>query len=99
MSQNSEPTTTLRSARIAADMTLQDMRDGMLAILPKRLIPALSTLSRMETGYTHKVDTIVLYAAARVLGCKLSDLSVEAAVELETIRDLVVSTSPCITAR
>jgi len=80
-------------------MAMSEVRDAMLGFLPARLVPSVATLSRMETGTTNKIDTIVLYSIARVLGCGLSSLSPEAEAELEAIRELVVQTSPCITAR
>lgn len=88
----------LREMREKAGLSCQDLRDGMLPLVPKRYLPSVSQLTRIETGQTASVDTILLMAAAQVIGCKLSDLSMEAALEMETIRDLVVSTSPCITA-
>ena len=55
---------------------MSDVRDGMLAILPKHLVPSLGKLSRMETGATASLDTLVLFAMARVLGCGRRELLV-----------------------
>ena len=90
---------TIREARLRTGMSMNDVRDAMRDIIPPRLVPTTATLSRMETGHTGKIDTIVLYAIAQVLGCGVADLSREAAEEVEAVRHLVEHTSPCITAR
>jgi len=90
---------TIRQARDARDMSLQELRDQMMTFLPARLVPSVSKLNRMETGDTRKLDTLIVCAIARVLGCPVSSLSPEAAEELEAMRDLAEHTSPCITGR
>ena len=98
---NSKPAAirTIRETRLATGMSMNDVRDAMRDFMPARLVPTVATLSRMETGATAKLDTIVVCAMAKVLGCPVSDLSPDAAAELETMRYLVEHTSPCITAQ
>lgn len=77
-------------------MSLGEARDAMLGVMPRRYVPSVATLSRMETGRIEekKVDGIVIFALADVYGCKLSDLSLMVADEAERVRDLLVRSSP-----
>ncbi len=74
------------------DYSLADLRDDLIATgIPRRYVPSVSTLSRMETGKVpeSKVDAIVIYGMARVYSCGVSELSEAAANELDTMRDLL----------
>lgn len=91
----------LRTLREGKGLSIQQLRDDLLFTIPRRFVPSVPTLSRIETGKVkeEKVDTIVVYGLAKVLGCRISDLSTVAADEFDAMRDLVEQSSPCIAAR
>lgn len=88
------------SKRPDGKFSLTDLRDALIAEgIPKRYVPSVATLSRMETkGDESSVDAIVIYGMSLVYGCRVSDLSMEVADELDAMRDLLAHASPCITA-
>jgi hypothetical protein len=99
---------TLRSRReahaekLGRKFSLADLRDGLLLSgIPRRYVPSVATLSRMETGDTDEatVDAIVIYGMSKVYECRVSELSQEVANELDTMRDLLEHAWPCIPAR
>jgi hypothetical protein len=79
-----------------AAMSLQDVRDELLGLLPKRYVPSISKLSRMETGKVPEAeaDGMVINALSQVYKCKVSDLSPTVADEMERVRELLVRSSP-----
>lgn len=93
--------TSLRTLRDSKGLSLQELRDELLFTIPRRFVPSVATLSRIETGKIRdkKVDTIIVYGLAKVLACKVSDLSTDAGEEFDAIADLVEQSSRCIAAR
>lgn len=85
--------TRLREIRTAAGLSVAEIRDGLRERLPRRHVPAVSTLSRVETGQIRTIDFVLLCALSQVLECSLDDLSVDASDDYEQIRELVLAAS------
>lgn len=82
-----------REKREARGLSLSGARDALLFTIPRRYVPSIKTLHRMEQGEIaeEKADGIVLYGLAKVYGCNVRDLSELAADELEGVRDLLAT--------
>lgn len=89
-----------RKARESAGLSLVEARDRLRDSIPRRYVPSVKTLSRIENGETpeDKVDGIVIVALARMYEKPISELSRVVADELEIVRDLVIHTTCCILA-
>lgn len=86
-----------RAAREGLGLSLNDARDRLLFAIPRRYVPSISKLARLETGAIAEADIsgIVIYGLARVYGCRVSDLSSVVAEELDAISDLLSRTLRC----
>lgn len=90
----------LRESRDAAALSLTDVRDWLVTRLPRRQVPSVSKLSRMERNlvpYAESVDLI--YALCALYNLRISEVSQSAADELERSLDLLTSLSRWITIR
>ena len=88
----------IRAIREAHGMSLATLHDELLLAIPRRYVPSTKQLQRIETDEIteQKVDGIVVYGIARVLDCKVRDISEVVADELDRLSDLLERQSRCI---
>ena len=91
---------TLLRLRAESGLSLQDLRDALVRSgMPKRYVPSVAKLSRMETDGSARLDAITICAIAEVYGVSVRTISEEVANELEYVADLLEHRRPCTTAR
>lgn len=92
----------LRARREAAGLSLLDLMVEVRNRLPKtrRIAVSDETLRRYENGSVaeSKADIVILAALADTFGCRMGDLSPTAAVDLETVSDLLKRQKSCLAA-
>lgn len=88
----------MRAKREALGLSLSEARDRLLFAIPRRYVPSIKKLQRIETGEVDetKVDGLIVYGLAMVYGCRVSDLSTVVADELKSVSDLLERQTRCV---
>lgn len=89
----------IRERREDVHLSVEKMRDLLLVTIPRRYVPSGKSLHRIEAGERPEeaVEGILIVGIAKVLGCRISDISEQVAAEYEEVSGLLASSSRWIT--